>query len=44
MLRGFGARDHTATVIETLNITPHFVRIRMESPTLFQDAQAEPAA
>ena len=44
MLRGFGARDHTATVIETLNIAPHFVRIRMESPTLFQDAQAEPAA
>jgi len=44
MLRGFGARDHTATVIETVSIAPHFVRIRMESPTLFQDAQAEPAA
>jgi ATP-binding cassette subfamily B protein IrtA len=44
MLRGFGARDHTATVIETVRIAPHFVRIRMESPTLFQDAQAEPAA
>jgi ATP-binding cassette subfamily B protein IrtA len=44
MLRGFGARDHTATVIETVGIAPHFVRIRMESPTLFQDAQAEPAA
>jgi ATP-binding cassette, subfamily B, bacterial IrtA/YbtP len=44
VLRGFGARDHTATVIETVRIAPHFVRIRMESPTLFEDAQAEPAA
>jgi ATP-binding cassette subfamily B protein IrtA len=44
MLRGFGARDHTATVIETVRIAPHFVRIRMESPTIFEDAQAEPAA
>jgi ATP-binding cassette, subfamily B, bacterial IrtA/YbtP len=44
MLRGFGARDHTATVIETIRIAPHFIRIRMQSPTLFDDAQAEPAA
>jgi ATP-binding cassette subfamily B protein IrtA len=44
MLRSFGARDHAATVIETVRIAPHFVRIRMESPTLFTDAQAEPAA
>ena len=44
MLRGFGARDHTATVIETVQIAPHFVRIRMESATLFDEAQAEPAA
>jgi len=44
MLRGFGARDHTATVIETVGIAPHFVRVRMESPTLFDEAQAEPAA
>jgi ATP-binding cassette subfamily B protein IrtA len=44
MLRSFGARDHVATVIETVRIAPHFVRIRMESPTLFQDAEAEPAA
>ena len=44
MLRGFGARDHTATVIETVQIAPHFVRIWMESPTLFDEAQAEPAA
>lgn len=44
MLRGFGARDHTATVLETVYIAPHFIRIRMESPTVFQDAAAEPAA
>ncbi len=44
LLRGFGARDHTATVVETIRIAPHFVRIRMASPTLFEDAQAEPAA
>jgi len=44
MLRGFGARDHTATFLETARIAAHFVRIRMQSPTLFCDAQAEPAA
>jgi len=44
MLRGFGARDHVATVIETISIAPHFVRVRMESPTLFDEVQAEPAA
>ncbi|BBZ51647.1 ATP-binding cassette domain-containing protein [Mycobacterium heidelbergense] len=44
MLRSFGARDHTATVLETVRIAPHFVRVRMVSPTLFEDADAEPAA
>lgn len=44
MLRGFGARDHTATVLETVRIAPHFVRVRMQSETLFEDAEAEPAA
>ncbi|BBX62738.1 iron import ATP-binding/permease protein IrtA [Mycobacterium saskatchewanense] len=44
MLRGFGARDHTATVVETLRIAPHFVRVRMVSPTLFDEIEAEPAA
>src|SRR6201998_3212133 len=44
ILRGFGARDHTATVIGTVYIAPHFVRVRMVSPTLFKDVQAEPAA
>ncbi|OBH92309.1 SIP domain-containing protein, partial [Mycobacterium scrofulaceum] len=44
MLRSFGARDHTATVLETVPIAPHFVRVRMTSPTLFEDVDAEPAA
>ncbi len=44
MLRSFGARDHAATVIETVQIAPHFVRVRMTSPTLFEDVDAEPAA
>lgn len=44
ILRGYGARDHTATVTETFRIAPHFVRIRMVSPTLFEDAETEPAA
>ncbi|OBH24407.1 iron ABC transporter permease, partial [Mycobacterium sp. E342] len=44
MLRSFGARDHAATVLETVPIAPHFVRVRMMSPTLFEDVDAEPAA
>jgi ATP-binding cassette subfamily B protein IrtA len=44
ILRGLGARDHIATVIETIYIAPHFVRVRMVSPTLFDDVKAEPAA
>lgn len=44
ILRGFGARDHTATVLETVRIAPHFVRVRMESATLFEDVEPEPAA
>ncbi|WP_319449366.1 MULTISPECIES: ABC transporter ATP-binding protein/permease [unclassified Mycobacterium] len=44
MLRGFGARDHEATVLETEHLAPHFLRIRMVSPTLFEDALAEPTS
>lgn len=44
ILRSLGARDHIATVLETVQIAPHFVRIRMASPTLFDDVTAEPAA
>jgi ATP-binding cassette, subfamily B, bacterial IrtA/YbtP len=44
ILRSFGARDHTATVVKTVYIAPHFARVRMVSPTLFDDVQVEPAA
>jgi ATP-binding cassette subfamily B protein IrtA len=44
MLRGFGGRDHVATVLEKIEITPHYLRIRMVSPTVFDDAVAEPTA
>lgn len=44
MLRSFGARDHVATVIDTEQLAPHFVRIRLQSSTLFDDAVDEPAA
>ncbi|BBZ33517.1 ABC transporter ATP-binding protein/permease [Mycolicibacterium confluentis] len=44
MLRGFGGRDHEATVIETVELAPHFLRVRMVSPTVFHDAVAEPTA
>lgn len=44
MLRGFGGRDHEATVLEKVEITPHCLRIRMVSPTVFDDAVAEPTA
>ena len=44
MLRGFGARDHQATVLDSVYLTPNLVRIRMVSPTLFDDAVAEPTS
>ncbi|WP_099023278.1 ABC transporter ATP-binding protein/permease [Mycolicibacterium palauense] len=44
VLRGFGARDHLATVTETEYLAPHFVRIRMVSETLFSESVAGPAA
>ncbi|MBU8827633.1 ABC transporter ATP-binding protein/permease [Mycolicibacterium goodii] len=44
MLRGFGARDHQATVVSTEAITPNLLRLRMVSPTLFEDALAEPTS
>ncbi|MGV0747870.1 ABC transporter ATP-binding protein/permease [Mycolicibacter minnesotensis] len=44
ILRGFGARDHTVTVLETSWITPHCIRVWMHSPTLFTDAAVEPSA
>lgn len=44
MMKGFGARDHTATVTGTVELAPHFRRIRMVSPTLFADVTVEPTA
>jgi ATP-binding cassette subfamily B protein IrtA len=42
MLRGFGGRDHLATVEHTEHIAPHCVRITMSSPTVFDDVDAGP--
>ncbi|CAJ1501635.1 ABC transporter ATP-binding protein/permease [[Mycobacterium] holstebronense] len=44
ILRGFGARDHTVTVLETSWIAPHCIRVWMQSATLFTDAAVEPSA
>ncbi|WP_319457172.1 MULTISPECIES: ABC transporter ATP-binding protein/permease [unclassified Mycobacterium] len=44
MMRGFGARDHEATVLGTEWLAPHFRRIRMVSPTVFEDSLAEPTS
>jgi ATP-binding cassette subfamily B protein IrtA len=44
VLRGFGARDHVATVVETVRLAPHFVRVRLRSDTLFSEVVAEPTA
>lgn len=44
MMRGFGARDHQATVLGTEWLAPHFRRIRMVSPTVFEDSLAEPTS
>lgn len=44
ILRGFGARDHTVTVLETSWIAPHCIRLWMHSPTLFTEAVVEPSA
>ncbi|MCV7194377.1 ABC transporter ATP-binding protein/permease [Mycolicibacterium brumae] len=44
LLRGFGARDHIATVTGTELLTPNFLRIRLTSPTVFNDLDAQPTA
>ncbi len=44
MMRGFGARDHTVTVRERVELAPHFIRIRLASPTLLADAVVTPTA
>ncbi|WP_281862056.1 ABC transporter ATP-binding protein/permease [Salana multivorans] len=37
MMRGYGARDHVATVTGIERLAPHFVRLRFHSDTLLQD-------
>ncbi|WP_133691715.1 ABC transporter ATP-binding protein/permease [Mycobacterium sp. BK086] len=44
MLRGFGGRDHVATVEQVSSIAPHCVRITMSSPTVFSDVSVGPTA
>ncbi|WP_099039429.1 ABC transporter ATP-binding protein/permease [Mycobacterium neglectum] len=44
LLRSFGGRDHEATVLEISRLAPHFVRITMSSPTIFEDVVVEPTA
>lgn len=44
MLRGFGGRDHLATVEQIVHIAPHCVRITMSSPTVFSDVSVGPTA
>ena len=41
LMRGFGARDHVATVTGTQWLAPHFLRVRLTSPTLFDDIEVE---
>ncbi|MEU4835778.1 ABC transporter ATP-binding protein/permease [Streptosporangium sp. NPDC023615] len=44
MTRAYGARDHQATVTGTELLAPSFLRVRMTSPTLLQDAVVAPTA
>ncbi|MCG5433993.1 ATP-binding cassette domain-containing protein [Mycobacterium sp. MYCO198283] len=44
ILKGYGARDHLATVVDKVHVAPHVVRVRMHSDTVFDDVVAEPAA
>ncbi len=44
VLRGFGARDHLATVTGTERLAPHFLRVRLRSETLFDEVTPEPTA
>lgn len=44
MMRGFGARDHIATVTGSEWLAPHFLRVRLHSPTVFDDVEVEPTA
>lgn len=42
--RAYGARDHDATVVSTQLLAPKFLRIRMHSATLLEEAIVAPTA
>ncbi|MFT3942792.1 MAG: ATP-binding cassette domain-containing protein [Ancrocorticia sp.] len=44
VLRGFGARDHHATVLSSELLAPQFLRVHFHSDTLFTEVAALPTA
>jgi ATP-binding cassette subfamily B protein IrtA len=44
IMRGLGVRDHEATVRGREHLTPSFVRVRLHSPTLFDEIAVGPSA
>ncbi|GGM84472.1 ABC transporter ATP-binding protein/permease [Dactylosporangium sucinum] len=42
--KAFGARDHTLTVAEVVDVTPRYRRIVFDAPTFFDGQPVEPAA
>ncbi|WFF08929.1 ATP-binding cassette domain-containing protein [Micromonospora sp. WMMD1076] len=44
VMRSYGVREHEVTVLGRELLAPHVVRVRLSSPTLFQDAMAAPTA
>ncbi len=44
IMRGLRAKDHNLTVLDRQTLAPHFVRIRMSSPTLFGNLDLAPTA
>ena len=44
IMRGLGAKDHALTVVDKKVLAPHFVQVRMTSPTLLHDLDTGPAA
>lgn len=44
IMRGFGARDHEATVVGTELLAPGFLRVRMISPTILSEVVVAPTA
>ena len=44
LTRGFGARDHSATVTAVTYLAPHFVRIHLVSASLLAEVVLTPTA